>query len=47
MEQDARFYSDLLKRTGLDFVTTLENLNHMSQAILDTPQLLEDAERAD
>ena len=26
-EQDAKFYNDLLKRTGLDMAVTLENLN--------------------
>lgn len=47
LEQDKKFYSDLKQKVGIDMQTTLESLHQMSRAILDQPELMEDAERAD
>ena len=46
-EFDSRFFTDLHQRTGINLETTLKNLNSMSRAILETPELMEEAERAD
>ena len=35
------------KRTGINIEDTLKNLNKMSHAILETPELMQDAEKAD
>ena len=43
----SKFSSDIRKRTGVNMVTTLQNLDSMSKVILDSPELMEDAERAD
>lgn len=44
---DDKWCSDLNKRTGVDMEDTLKNLNQMSKVILDTPELMQDAEKAD
>lgn len=44
---DRRFTSGLEQQLGVDMTTTMQTLERMSRAIIERPQLMQDAERAD